>query len=135
MALIDVAVPRFLLFEPPPEGSQDAQISAPLATRLLYSQKSTLPSDDGDKESTSKSVQEVTDRDFEVFYHTDAPSTSQAHTSEDMGFKEKTPNLLGLLIAHAGGSSLVVAMVPGPPTSAATHMSFANIGDKKRKRA
>ena len=49
----------------------------------------------------SESVQEVTDKDFNVFYHPDALSTSQAHTPADMGFEEKTPDLLALLKAHA----------------------------------
>ena len=61
--------------------------------------------DDEDKESTSESVQEVTDIDFKVFYRIDAPSTSQAHTLEDMGFEKKTLDLLALLTAHAGDSS------------------------------
>ena len=37
LALIDVAMPNFLLIEPPPEGTQDAQLPAPLAAKLLYS--------------------------------------------------------------------------------------------------
>ena len=76
LALIDVAVPGFLLTKPPPERTQDAQLPAPLAAKLIYSQEPTLPSDEEDKESTSESVQEVTDKDFEVFYRLDAPSTS-----------------------------------------------------------
>ena len=76
MALIDVAVPGFLLSEPPPKRTQDAQLPALLAARLLYPQESTLLSENEDKESTPESVQEVTDRDFEVFYHTDTYGTS-----------------------------------------------------------
>jgi len=52
-----------------------------------------------------------------------------------MGFEEKTPDLLTLLTAHVWGSSPAVAMVPQPPTSIAAHMSSADVGDKKRKRA
>ena len=37
LALIDVAVPSFLLTDPPPVGTQDAQLLAPLITKLLYS--------------------------------------------------------------------------------------------------
>ena len=135
LALIDVAVLGFLLSEPPPEGTQDAQLPAPLATRLLYSQESTPSSGNKDKKSTSESVQEVTYKDFKVFYHIDTPGTSQAHTFADIGFEEKSPDLLTLLIAQAGGSSPAVAMVPQSPTSTAAHMSFADAGDKKRKRA
>ena len=90
---------------------------------------------DEDKESTPEFVQEVTDKDFKVFYYTNTLDTSQSHTSVDMGFEEKTPYLFALLTTHVGGFALVVAMVPRPPTSATTHMSSANIGDKKRKRA
>ena len=109
LALIDVAVLGFLLFEPPLERTQDAQLLALLATRLLYSQESTPSLGNEDKKSTSEFVQEVTDRDFEVFYRIDTPGTSQAHTFADMGFEEKTPDLL---TTHAGGSSLAMTMVP-----------------------
>ena len=51
-----------------------------------------------------------------------------------MGFEEKTPDLLALIMAHVGGSSLAVA-VTWPPTLAATHTSPADAEDKKRKRA
>ena len=54
----------------------------------------------------------MTDRDFEVFYRTDTPGTSQAHTSVDKGFDEKTPDLLAFLTAHARGSTLAVVVVP-----------------------
>lgn len=77
----------------------------------------------------------MTNKDFKVFYCTDTLDTSQSHTSVDMGFEEKTPDLFTLLTTHVGGFALVVAMVPRPPTSATTHMSSADIGDKKRKRA
>lgn len=77
----------------------------------------------------------MTDIDIEVFYGTDASGISQAHTSADMGFEEKTPDLLVVLIAHAEGSTPTVVVVPQPPTLAATHMSSANARDKKRKKA
>ena len=72
--------------------------------------------DEEAKEPTPELVQEVTDGDFEVFYRLEAPSAShppprlaqttfsqeEAHTTEGMGFKEKTPNLMALLEAYAG---------------------------------
>ena len=51
-----------------------------------------------------------------------------------MGFEEKTPDLLALLTAHAGGSSPVVAMTPRPPTPV-TMRTLADVVNKKRKRA
>ena len=77
----------------------------------------------------------MTNKDFKIFYRTDTLNTSQSHTSVDMGFEEKTPDLFALLITHVGGFAPVVAMVPRPPTPATTHMSSADVGDKKRKRA
>ena len=52
-----------------------------------------------------------------------------------MGFEEKTPDLLALLMAHVGGSSLAMAIAPQPPTPATTHTSPVDAEDKKRKRA
>ena len=52
-----------------------------------------------------------------------------------MGFEEKTLDLFSLLMAHIGGSSLAVAVVPRPPTPAMTHASFVDVADKKRKKA
>ena len=43
-----------------------------------------------------------------------------------MGIEEKTPDLLALLIAYAGGSSPAVAVTPRPPTPAVTHISPAD---------
>ena len=84
LALIDVAILGFLLSKPPLKGTQDAQIPASFAARLLYSQEPPLPSDNEAKESTPEpTLQEVTDKDFEVFYQQedpkDAPSTSRPH--------------------------------------------------------
>jgi len=73
------------------------------------------------------------DKDFEVFYREDPKnsptlthhhlattwvSTSQEATNilEVMVLDEKTPDLLALLTAHAGGNSLMVPVVPQPPT-------------------
>lgn len=129
LALIDVAVPSFLLTDPPPVGTQDAQLSAPLITKLLYSQESPIPSDDEAKESTPEPIQEVTYKDFEVFYQQEDPEDlldpsqrrlppahvstilEEANTLEGMVLKEKTPDLLALLTAHAGGASPVVLVV------------------------
>ena len=102
LALINVAVPGFLLTELPLEGTQDAQLPTPLTARLLYSQKPPIPFDSKEREPTLEPThQEVTEKDFEVFYYVDALSTSTAHSSAEMGFEEKTPDLLGLLTAHA----------------------------------
>ena len=49
-------------------------------------------------------------------------------------FEEKTPDLLALLIAHAGGASPAVSIVPQPPTLAPTRAFFGDTIDKKRKR-
>ena len=136
LALIDVAVPGFLLTEPPLEGTQDTQLPAPLVARLLYSQEPSIPSDSEEREPTSKPIhQEVTEKDFKVFYCKDTPSTSIARSSVEMGFEEKTPNLLTLLTAHAGGTSLAVAVTPRPPTPATAYIPPAKATDKKRKRS
>ena len=39
LALIDIVVPDFLLTNPSLAGTQDTQLSAPLVTKLLYSQE------------------------------------------------------------------------------------------------
>lgn len=53
LALIDVAVPGFLTTLSP-FGTQDAQLPAPLITKLLHSQEQPIPSDDEAKERTPK---------------------------------------------------------------------------------
>ena len=130
LALIDVAVPGFLLVEPPPVGTQDAQLLALLVARLLYSQEPCIPSNEETKEPTPEPTQEVTDKDFEVFYQQENPedalstfhhtlclaqvSINQERTNipKGMGFEEKTPDLPALLTAYVGGFSPVVAVVP-----------------------
>lgn len=52
-----------------------------------------------------------------------------------MGFKEKTLDLLTLLTAHAGGSSLAIAVPPHPQTPVATRMQPLDAANKKRKRS
>ena len=52
----------------------------------------------------------------------------------EMGFEEKTPDLLALLTAHVGGMSLAVVVTPCPPTPVAVHTSPVEAIDKKRKR-
>jgi len=51
-----------------------------------------------------------------------------------MALKEKTPDLLALLTAHAGGASQAVPVVPRPPTSTPTVASSGDAVDKKRKK-
>ena len=68
LTLIDVAVSGFLLTDPSSAGTQDAQLSALLVTKLLYSQEPLILSEDEAKESTIELVQEVINKDFEVFY-------------------------------------------------------------------
>lgn len=135
LALIDVVVLGFLLTKPPPEGTQDTQLPAPLAARLIYSQEPPIPSDEEERDSTPKPIHpKVKDKDFEVFYHKDAPSTSITHSSRELGFEEKTPDLLTLLTAYAGGSSPAVVVPPQLTTPAMTRTSPAKAANKKRKR-
>lgn len=129
-----MVVPGFLLTEPPPKGTQDAQLLVPLATRLIYSQEPLIPSDNEKRESTPKPIHpEVAKKDFEVIYLEDAPGTSIVRSSGEMGFEEKTPDLLALLTAHVGGSSPTVTMPPRPATSVVTRIPPAEIVNKKRK--
>ena len=46
LVLIVVVVPDFLLTEPLPTGTQDAQLPTPLVIKLLYFQEPPIPSDD-----------------------------------------------------------------------------------------
>lgn len=134
LALIDVAIPRFLT-KSPPSGTQDAQLPAPLVAKLLYSHKQPLPSDDEQEWATPGPTQKDIDKDFEVFYRADfkdslAPihcplvatqvSTSQEITNvpKAMVLQEKTLDLLALLTAYTRGDAPVVPIIPRPPTSA-----------------
>lgn len=135
LALIDIVVLSFLLSEPPPEGTQYAELPTPLATRLLYSQETPIPSDDEAKESTPEPIHlEVTEKVFEFFYYEDDSNTAIARSSTEMGIVEKSPDLLALLIAYAGGSSPAVAVTPRPLTLAVSRTSPANAAEKKRKK-
>jgi len=104
-------------------------LPASLAAKLLYSQEQPISSDDKQEECAPKPTKEDLDKDFEVFYQEDledlpAPSyyclaialvsTSQEVTNipEAMVLEEKTPNLLALLTAHAGGNALTIPIVP-----------------------
>ena len=78
LALIDIAIPGFLT-KPPPSGTQDAQLPAPFAAKLLYSQEQIIPSDDEQEEQAPEPTQEDLDKDFEVFYQ-EAPEDSLATT-------------------------------------------------------
>lgn len=51
-----------------------------------------------------------------------------------MVLEVKTPNLLALLIAHAGGDSPMVLIVPRPPTLALAYAATIDVTEKKRKR-
>lgn len=151
LALTDIAVPGFLITAPPPSGTQDAQLLAPLVAKLLYSKELPIPSDDEAEVCTLEVTQEVIDKDFKVFYRQKDPedlpdhsqcrllpaqiSTNQeeANILEGMVLGEKTPDLLALLTAHVGGASLVVP-VPQPPTLALAVVSFGDAANKKRKR-
>ena len=154
LALIDIAVLGFLLIEPFPAGTQDTLLPAPLATRFLYSQEPPIPSDDKAKEPILEPThQEVTDKDFKVFYQQkdpeNAPNTSYHHlrlaqisTNQEVTnilkgkrFEEKTPDLFTLHMAHAEGSFLAMAMVPRLPIPAPAHTSSVDAANKKRKRA
>lgn len=104
---MDVAVPGFLTVRPLSIGTQDVQLPTSLVTRILYFQEQPLLAEEEAKKSIPEPVQEVTDRDFEVFYRHDVPSTShhpvllaqasssqeEAHISEGMGknFKPHGP--------------------------------------------
>ena len=52
-----------------------------------------------------------------------------------MGFEEKTPDLLALLTAHAGGSFPTVVVVTQPPTPAPTRTFSMKAANKKWKKA
>lgn len=98
---------------------------------ILYSQEQPLPTDEKAKKPTPEPNQEVTDKDFEVFYHQDAPSASKG-----VGFEEKTLNLMALLEAHVGSASPVVPMIPvapRPPTPTLGRASSCDAADKNRK--
>lgn len=135
MAQIDVVVSGFLLTKAPLKGTQDAQIPAPVAARHLYSREPPIPSNTGTKESTSKSVQQVTEKDFEVFYHSNAPRISQTQPQANMGFEERTPNLLALLTAYTGGATQTATVTHRPLNPVTAHTLFlADATEKKRKR-
>ena len=106
-------VPGLLLIEPPQEKTQDAQLPTPLATRLLYSQEPSIPSENEEREPTPKPIyQVVIEKDFEVFYPKVAPITSTMRSSVEMGFEEKTLDLLTLPTAHVGGISTAMVVTP-----------------------
>lgn len=88
--------------------------------------------DEEAKEPTPEPDQEVIDRDLEVFY-----CQYTLSTSEGMGFKEKTPNLMALFKAHVGSISLAVPVMLVAPrllTPTPGQASSSDAADKKRKR-
>ena len=126
---------------------------APLAAKLLYSHEQPLPSNNKREEEREEPISEPTqdiDKDFEAFYRADPKdslalahchlvaaqvSKSQEATNvpEAMVLEEKTLDLLALLTAHAGGDTLMVPIVPRPPTPAPPHTPTTNAHEKKRK--
>ena len=137
LTLIDITVPKFLT-EPPPPGTQDAGLLAQLATKLLYSHEQTIPSDEEREEPICEPTQADIEKNFEVFYRADSEDTPDPNNSpcvtaqistnqeafdipEGMVLEEKTPDLLALLTAHAGGNAPAVPVVPRPPTLVSPH--------------
>ena len=78
LVLIDMVV-HGILTKPPPSGTQDAQLLALVAAKLLYYQEQAIPSDNKPEKHTPKSTQDDMDKDFEVFYYED-PEDSPAPT-------------------------------------------------------
>jgi len=152
LASVHVVILGFLTIEPPPPGTQDAQLPASLITKLLYTQEQPIPSDDEIREHTLEPTQEVTDKDFKVFYQQEdfedlpgpfhhRPLPTQTNTNQEatntpkgMVLEEKTPNLLALLTTRARGASPAVPVVLQPPALAPIYASFGDATDKKRKR-
>ena len=126
LALIDVAVPGFLTTAAPPSRTRDAQLPASFITKLLYSLEPPIPLKNEAEERTPKATQEVTDKDFEVYYRQEGP--------EDLFGPSQCRLLPTLLIAHAGGASLAIPMAPQPPIPTPTRASSGDAADKKRKR-
>ena len=73
LALIDIAFPGFLTTASPPSGTQDTQLPALLITKLLYSQEPPIPLNNEAEELIAEATQEVTNKDFEVFYRQEDP--------------------------------------------------------------
>ena len=100
----------------------------------LFSRTPPIPSNNEEREPIPKPIyQEVTEKYFKVFYREDAPSTSITHSLLEMDFEEKTSDLLALLTAHIRGFSLVIAVMPRPPTPTTARTSLAEATNKKRK--
>ena len=76
LALIDVAVPRFLI-EPPPPGPHDAELSDQLMARLFYPQKETIPSDEEQEEPALEPTHVDMEKDFKVFSEVDIGESSE----------------------------------------------------------
>lgn len=70
LAFINVAVHGFFI-KLPPSGTQNAQLLALLATKLLYSDEQPLPSNDKREKPSSEPIHEVQDKDFEIFFQED----------------------------------------------------------------
>ena len=55
LALINVAILGFLT-APPPPGTQDAELLAPLVAKLLYSHEQPIPFDEEQEDPTSEAT-------------------------------------------------------------------------------
>ena len=150
LTLIDVAIPGFLT-KPLSSGTQDAGLSSPLASKLLYSHEQPLPSDEEQEEPASEPTREDIEKDFEVFIEL-TPKIPQnlviiallllksVLVKKQITFlkqwcsRKKMPNLLALFTAYAGGNASTVPIVPRPFTPAPPYSFSADAAKKKRKR-
>ena len=119
--------------------------------KLLYTHEEMIPSDEKWEEPSSEPTQAGIEKDFDVFYRANTkespePShrprlTAQVNTSQEvtdipegMVLEEKMPKLLTLLTTHTGGNSLVVPVIPWPPTFVPPYPSSLKTAKKKRKK-
>ena len=119
--------------------------------KLLYTHEEMIPSEEKWEEPSSEPTQADIEKDFDVFYLADTeespePSrrpclTAQVNTSQEvtdipegMVLEEKMPKLLTLLTTHTGGNSLVVPVIPWPPTFVPPYPSSSKTAKKKRKK-
>ena len=119
--------------------------------KLLYTHEEMIPSDEKWEEPSFEPTQADIEKDFDVFYRANTeeslePSrrphlTAQVNTSQEvtdipegMVLEEKMPKLLTLLTTHTGGNSLVVPVIPWPPTFVPPYPSSLKTAKKKRKK-
>lgn len=123
LALIDVAVLGFLTTAPSPSKTRDAQLPASFITKLLYSQEPPIPLKNEAEERTLEATQEVTDKDFEVYYRQEG--------LEDLFGPSQCRLLPTLLTAHVEGATLAIPVAPQPPIPTPTRASSGDAADKK----